>query len=109
MITPSEKGGGDEQMHLRRFSFRWPCESVEAIHVASPDASCPGLHPKPLDSVIGQLLALYHLGSRQGDSKQNINVICTHFDSRFDGHCDAAVLYRVHHPMEEVCGFHKSH
>jgi len=49
------------------------------------------------------------LGGRQGDSKQNIDVICTHFDGRFDGHRDATVLYRVHRPMEEVCGFHKSH
>jgi hypothetical protein len=30
-------------------------------------------------------------------------------NGRFDGHRDAAVLYRVHRPMEEVCGFHKSH
>jgi len=27
----------------------------------------------------------------------------------FDGHRDAVVLYRVHRPMEEVCGFQKSH
>jgi len=38
-----------------------------------------------------------------------IDVICTHFDGRFDGHRDAAVLYCVHRPMEKVCGFHKSH
>jgi hypothetical protein len=100
MITPSKKGGGEEQMHLRRCSFRWPWESVEAIHAALPDASCPGIHRKP---------APYRFGGRQGNSKQNIYVICTHFDGRFDGHRDAAVLYRVHRPMEEVCGFYKSH
>jgi hypothetical protein len=35
--------------------------------------------------------------------------LCTHFDGHFNGHRDAAVLYRAHHPMEEVQGFHKSH
>ncbi len=109
MIMPSEIGSGGEQMHLRRCSFRWPCESIEAIHAASPNASCPGLHQKPLDAAIGRLLAPYRLGGRQGDSKQNIDVICTHFDGRFDGHRDAAVLFPLHRPMEEVCGFHKSH
>ena len=52
-----------------------------------------GLLWKPLDAAIGQLLAPYCLGGRQGDSKQNNDVICTHFAGRFDGHCDAAVLY----------------
>ena len=51
---------------------------------------------KPLVAAIGQLLALYRLSGRQGDSKQNNNVTCTHFDGRFDGHHNAAVLYRVH-------------
>ncbi len=67
-----------------------------------------GCH-KPLDAATGRLLAPYRLDGRQGDSKQNIDVICSHFDGRFDGHHDAAVLYRVHRPMVEVCGFHKSH
>ena len=31
------------------------------------------------------------------------------FSGRFDGHRDAALLYHVHRPMEEVCGFRKSH
>jgi hypothetical protein len=53
--------------------------------------------------------APYHLGGRQGNSKQNNNVLCTHFDDHFNGHRDAAELYRVHRPMEEVQGFHKSH
>ena len=33
--------------------------------------------------------------------------LCIHFDGHFDSHRDAAVLYRVHCPMEEVQGFHK--
>ena len=79
------------------------------IHVASPDAACPGLLWKPLDVAIGRLLAPYRLGGHQSDSKQNNDVICTHFDDHFNGHRDAAELYRVHRPMEEVQGFHKSH
>ena len=46
-------------MCLRRRPFRWSCGGVEAKHVASPDAACPGLHWKPLDAAIGQLLAPY--------------------------------------------------
>jgi hypothetical protein len=34
---------------------------------------------------------------------------CTLFAGRFNGHRDAAVLYRTHRLMEEVRGFHKSH
>ena len=70
-----------------------------------------GLHRKPLDAAIGRLLAPYCLGGRQGDSKQNNDVLCAHFDGHFDGHRDAAVLvlYRVYRPMEEVQGFHISH
>ena len=40
---------------------------------------------------------------------ENNDAKCTHFAGHFDGHCDAAVLYRVHCLMEEVRGFHKSH
>ncbi len=109
MITPSKKGGGDERMHLRRRPFRWPCGGVEAINAASPNAACPGLLWKPLDDAIGRLIAPYCPGGRQGGSKQYKDVICTHFDGRFDGHRDAVVLYRAHRPMEEVQGFHKSH
>jgi len=81
----------------------------EAIHAASPDAACPGLHRKPLDAAIGRLLAPYRLGGRQGDSKQNNVILCTHFDGHFGGHRDAVVLYREHRPVEEVQGFHISH
>ena len=96
-------------MHLRHRPFRWPCGGVESINATSPNAACPGLLRKPLDAAIRRLLAPYHPGSRQGDSKQYKDVICTHFDGRFDGHRDAVVLYRAHRPMEEVQGFHKSH
>ena len=96
-------------MHLRCGQFGWPWRGFEAIHAASPDAACPGLHQKPLDAAIGQLLAPYHLGGRQGASKQNNDVLFTHFDGHFGGHRNAAVLYRAHRPMEKVQGFHISH
>ena len=67
------------------------------------------LHGKPLDAAIGRLLAPYCPGGRQGDSQLNDYETCTHFAGRFDGHRDAAVLYRADRPMEEVRGFHKSH
>ena len=97
------------KMDLCRGPFRWPHGRIEAIRSASPDAACPGLLRKPLDAVIGQLLALYRPSSRQGDNQQNDDETCTHFAGRFGGHRDVAVLYRVHFPMEEVRGFHKSH
>jgi len=46
---------------------------------------------------------------RQGDSKQNENAEFVHFADHFYGRGGAPVLYRVHCPMEEVHGFHKSH
>jgi hypothetical protein len=73
------------------------------------NAAWPGLHQKPLIAAIGQLLALYRLGGRQGNNQHNKNAKCTHFAGRFDGHQDAAVLYRTQRPMEEIRGFHKSH
>jgi len=60
-----------------------------------------------LNATIGQLLAPYCPGGRQVDNQHNNYAKCTHFAGRFDGHSDAAVLYRAHHPMEEVRGFHK--
>jgi hypothetical protein len=65
--------------------------------------------PEPLDAAIRRLLDPYRLGGRQSDSKQNKDEKCVHFADHFDGHRDAPVLYRAHHPMEEVRGFHKSH
>ena len=109
MITAIEIGGGGEQMHVRRGPFRWPWQCAGATRSTSPNASWPGLRWKPLDATIGQLLAQYCPGGRQGDSKRCNDATCTHFAGHFDGRGDAAVWYRVHCPMEEVCGFHKSH
>ncbi len=81
----------------------------EAIHVAPPDAACPGLHWKPLDAATVRLLALYCSHGRHGNSNQNNNVKCTHFADHFDGGGGAPELYRAHRPMGEVCGFPKSH
>ena len=67
--------------------------------MALPNAACPGLYRKPLDAAIGQLLAPYRPGGRQGHSKQNIDVKCVHFADRFGGCGGAPVLQ----------GFHKSH
>jgi hypothetical protein len=64
---------------------------------------------KPLDAAIGQLLALYCLGGRQGNSKQNAMKKWTNFAGHFDGHCNAPVQYRTHCLMEEVQGFTRSH
>ncbi len=108
MITPSEKGSGNERMHLRRRPFRWPRGGVEVIQMASPNRACPWLLRKPLDAAIEQLLAQYRPCGRQGGRKQFKDVKCTHFDGRFDGHRNVAVLYRAHRLMEEVQGFHKS-
>ena len=74
----------------------------------SPDGGGLWLSKKPLNAAIGQLLALYRPGGRQGDSKQNENEKCTNFDGNFDCHRDAAVLYRAHCLIEEVHGFHES-
>jgi len=109
MIMPSKKAGNNERMHLHCRPFCWPCGGVKAVHAASPNAACPWLFRKPLYAAIGWLLAPYRPSGRQGDSKQNKDVICTHFYGRFDGHHDAAVLYCAHRPMKEVHGFHKSH
>ncbi len=108
-IAPSKKGSGAERMQPRCRPFWWPCGGIEAKHVASPDAACPGLHKKPLNAAIGQLIAPYRPGGRQGDNQQNDNAKCTHFAGHVDGHCDVAVQYRAHRPMEEVHGFHRSH
>ncbi len=54
----------------------WSYRGVEAKHVASPNAACPGLHWKPLDAVIRQLIALYrpigHHGTINKTTMQNI-------------------------------------
>ncbi len=63
----------------------------------------------PLNAVIGQLLAPYHPGGRQGNSKQNNNAQCVHFADHFDGRGGAMVRYPAHRPTEEVPDFLKSH
>jgi hypothetical protein len=62
---------------------------------ASPNAARPELHQKPLNAAIGQLLAPYRPGGCQCDNQHNNYAGCTHFAGRFDGHRDAAVIYRV--------------
>jgi len=70
----------------------------------------PGFHKShPLNAAIRQKLAPYRPSGHQGDSKQNEDAKCTHFAGHFDGRRNAAVLFCAHRPMEEVCGFHKSH
>ena len=70
-----------------------------AIVVAAPfvrrqPSACPGLHQKPLDAAIRQLLAPYRPGCRHDDNQQNNDAKCVHFADHFDGHRDAVVLYR---------------
>jgi hypothetical protein len=80
-----------------------------AIQSASPDEACPGLHWKPLDATIGQLLAPHCPGRLQDDSKQNNSDKCTNFAGRFAGHGGTTLLYHTHCPMKEVQVFHRSH
>ena len=51
----------------------------------------------------------YRPAGCQGNNQLNNDATCTHFVGHFDSQRDAVVLYRVHHLMEEVRGFHKSH
>ena len=77
---------GDERMCLRCMPLGWPCGGVEAIHAASPDTACPGLHRKPLDATtIGQLLAPYCPSGCRGNNKQNNNVKIVHYAGSFNG------------------------
>jgi hypothetical protein len=59
----------EEQMYLLCWQFQWPCKHMGARLLVSPNAACPGLHRKPLDAIIGQLLALYCPSGCQGNSK----------------------------------------
>ena len=105
MIAAVKIGGSSEQMHLHHGKFRWPWPCADAILRASSNGAHRGLHSKPLEAAIGRLLAVYCPGSRQGDNQLNDSETCTQFVGRFNGHRDAAVLYRAHCPMEEACGF----
>ncbi len=82
MIMPGKKGGDNEQKHLRHRPFQWPWRCDGAILRSSADEQGPGLSYKPLNAAIGQLLAPYRPGGRQGDSKQNEDVKCVHFADR---------------------------
>ncbi len=73
MVMVNNKINNDEQMHLRRGPFRRPCGCAGAIQTASPNAACPGLLRKPLDTGIGRLLAPYCPRSRQGNRQTNNN------------------------------------
>ncbi len=76
------------------------------MHVALPNAACPGLHQqKPLDAVIEQLLTPYCPGNRQGNDQQNDNEKHTYCAGHFAGHRGVPVLYSAHRPMEEVMAF----
>ncbi len=44
-------------MFLRHWPVWWPWRSAGAIRSALPNAACPGLLRKPLDTAIGRLLA----------------------------------------------------
>jgi hypothetical protein len=72
-----------------------------------PDAAFQGYtgsHWMP--SLVNYLLRIAPATAMATAKKKDVT--CTHFDGRFDGHRDAAVLYRAHRPMEEVHGFIKS-
>ena len=68
-------------------------------HIAQ--CSMTSASPEPPDAATGGLITLYHLVGRQGDNQHNNNATCTHFAGRFYDHCNVAVLYQTHHPMEE--------
>ncbi len=61
------------KMYLHHGPFWRLCRCAGAMRCASTDAACPGILRKPLDTAIGQLLALYCPGGQQGGSKQNNN------------------------------------
>ncbi len=63
----------DIEMHLRCALFRRPWGCAGAIQTASPDAACPGLLRKPLDTGIVQLLTPYCPSGRQGNRQTNNN------------------------------------
>ena len=95
--------------NIRHRPFRWPHGRIEAIWSTSPNAASPGLHWKPLDAAIRQLLTPYGPGCRQGDNQQNNDAKCTQFFGHFDGHRNATVRYCALCLMVEVRGFRKSH
>ncbi len=77
--------------------------------MALPDAACPGLLRKPLDAAIGHLLAPYCPSNCQGTGKQTTLNKYSYKAGSFNGYGNAPVRNHVHHPMEEVQGFTRSH
>ncbi len=63
----------NKRMHLHRGPFQRPCGCARAIQTAFPNAACPGLLRKPLDSDIGQLLTPYRSSGCQGNRQTNNN------------------------------------
>ena len=102
-------------MYLCRGSFWCPCGRNGAMHTASSNSACPGLHQEPLDAAIGQLclfcicICIALAAARATINKTTMKKY-TFFSGLFDGHWGAAVrYYSKHHPMEEVQGFFRSH
>jgi hypothetical protein len=77
--------------------------------MAFPNVACPGLPGKPLDATIGRLLSPYCPSGCQGNSKGKDDKKWTNIAGHFDGRGSAPVKYRMHHSMEVVQGFGRSH
>ncbi len=73
MVIVDNRINNDERIHLVQRPFWWPRRCAGAIQTALPNAACPGLLQKPLDAIIGQLLALYCPSGRQGNRQTNNN------------------------------------
>ncbi len=82
-------------MHLHHWPFQWPRQCARAIQTALLDAACPGLPWKPLDTAIGQLLALYCPSGLQGNSNQND-------DKKMDQLCLAILMAPVVHRYDST-------
>ena len=97
-------------MYLRRGSFRLPCGRNGTMHMASPDAACPGLHRKPRDALpLADCSLCIALAADGAAINKTTTEKCTHFVVHFDGHRNAAVQYCGHCPMKEVQGLARSH
>ncbi len=102
MEMVDEKIDNGIKMYLHCGPFARPCGCAGAMRCASPNAACPGLHWKPLDTSIGQLLTLYCPGSRGATVNKTTMIKCTIFAGHLDGHGGAPVQYRNNPSMEEV-------
>jgi hypothetical protein len=70
--------------------------------MALPDVACLGLHGKPLDAAIGQLLALYCPGGHQGNRQTHNNQQIHQRNGHYNGRGVVPVQYCAHLPIEEV-------